>query len=157
MSPVSRMLMVALALAALLMTAGCGGSERKVFAPSVVTRQDVMRYPPGSPERTALQMARVIQFNAPTAAADFFAPSWHVKAKQLSFAYGAVAPLASKAGAPRIVSVRRHGANATVDASWLGIRLDLRFRRIHGRWRLLPVHGLDLASVQRTLQAAAAR
>lgn len=157
MSRLSRILILALALGTLAVMTGCGGAERKVFAPSVVTRQDVVRYPPGSPERAALQMARVIQFNAPTAAADFFAPSWHVKAKQLSFAFEAVAPLASKAGAPRIVSVRRHGANATVDASWLGIRLDLRFRRIHGRWRLLPVHGLDLASVQHTLQAAAAR
>lgn len=137
-----------------LVGAGCGGPEHKLFAPKVISAADLARYPRNSPERAALNMARSIQFNAPTGAARFYAPAWHVTSKQLAFAYESVAQVASRAGTPKILSSTRHGPDAVLDISWVGLRFKLTFRRIGGRWRLLPVRGLDLGAVQRSLQAA---
>lgn len=123
---------------------GCGGTEKgRVFGPKVISAAEVSRYAPGSPARAALEMARAIQFNAPGAVARFFAPQWHVRPQQLALAFKQVAPLASRAGAPKIVTVRTRGDTARVDASWLGIPLSLPWRRIDGQWRLLPIRDLS--------------
>lgn len=132
--------MAVLVACALLGVAGCGGGgDRIVFPPKVVTAADLARYPPGSPERAVLGMSRAFQFNAPTAAKGYFAPAWHQRAALLAPALQVLAPLTAKMGPPKILAVRRHGNVAIVNFVWGGLRLELRFGRIGGRWLLLPL------------------
>ena len=145
MSALTPRLLPLVAALALLAAAGCGGSHvhsGRVFEPNLISSEQVNRYPEHSPARAALELVRAIQFNAPGAAARIFAPEWKVRPEQLATAFKQVAPIASTAGAPKILAVRQHGNDAVVVASFARITLRLPWRRMNGDWRLLPIRDL---------------
>lgn len=64
------------ALLAVVALAGCGelGELRgRIEQPQIVTKQQLARYPAGSPERTVLLWWRALQFNSPELASRYYA------------------------------------------------------------------------------------
>jgi hypothetical protein len=160
----SRSTLARLALLATLVGAvamgGCGGLGAipgRVEQPLLVSKRQIDRYAPGSPERTVLEWWRALQFNSAPAAFTYYAPSAGVTEKRLDRQLTELGPgtlgLRSRL---RVDGVMRHGQGATVLAILTRAlrhpngRIDLNRRtqsfelvRVHGGWRLADNSYID--------------
>jgi hypothetical protein len=150
---------VALVVVAAL--AGCGelgelGGRNE--QPQVVTRQDLARYPRGSPAHTVLAWWRALQFGSPTLAARYYSPRLALTPKRLERQLNAGPNFLDLTAGLRIVDVVTEGSSATVLAlrtrvlqhpngrkDKVAIPQSVNLRRESGEWKLADNRYIDRA------------
>lgn len=129
-----RVLAVAVAAVAV---SGCGEDPpATVLEDRVVQRRDIERLPEGTPQRTAMEFARLVQWNDPDGTRARLSERWGLSVGEVaSFLQQAGAP-ARSLGVPRILRTTVRGRQALVKARLgAGIaRLDLV--RDGGTWKV---------------------
>lgn len=130
-----RMLAAAATLVAL---SGCGEDpQTTVVEDRVVQRRDVERLAEGSPQRAAMEFARLVQWDDPVATRAWLTERWDLSVGEVaSFLRQAGAP-ARALGVPRIARTTVRGRHALVRARLRAdiARLDL-VRDGGGTWKV---------------------
>ena len=120
---------------------GCGNERPvEVVAPRTVEARDLARYPADSPQRSALELLRAVQFNDPTAVAHYLDPSFGLShaavAKSLDYLRGTALAL----GVPRRLTVTKRTPSAASLVFRVGPdRITVRLVRGPARWRLTAI------------------
>jgi hypothetical protein len=135
---------VAFGMAALLVASqavGCGDAQpTRVVVPRPIERENVALYPPGSPQRSTLELMRAAQFNDPETTRRFLAPTWGLSRQEIAAALDSLRTTALTWQAPRSLTATYHGRRTTVvTADVNGHRVRLWWRRDRARWRLTGI------------------
>ncbi len=131
-----KLLSTAAAILVVLVLGGCAdGNQDRRFDDHVVSRSLVDRYPQGTPARALLELMRAFQFNAPTAAARYFAPAWRLTPAKMAPAMRTTSRVAAAVGVPTILGTLQRGNRAFVVIRW-GNLLRVPMERVSGEWKL---------------------
>jgi hypothetical protein len=86
----------------------------RIVRPRLVREADLRRYPVDSPERGALELLQLLQYDDPTAALPRFGPAFALTSVKLAKQLDELGGVARSWGAPRAVRVTRRGDVATI-------------------------------------------
>ena len=149
------------ALLAVVVLAGCGELGElsgRIEQPQIVTREQLARYPAGSPERTVLLWWRALQFNSPELAARYYSRDLKLTTADLEEQLKLGPDFLDLKAGLRMVGTDESGDTATIlalrrrvlqypngRADEVRVPMAFNLRREGGEWKLANNRYIDRA------------
>lgn len=158
MSNKTALVPIVLAVVALVGCGELGELRGRIEQPQIVTKQQLARYPAGSPERTVLLWWRALQFNSPELASRYYVSDLKLTPAKLEEQLKLGPDFLDLKAGLRLMDVDESGSSATILAlrnrvlqypngreDRVRVPMAFNLRRESGEWRLANNRYIDRA------------